>query len=534
MLKRRELRVRTDREVVAFNIGVIVESLQGLGMATDEAIRLARAAEKHFRAEGETPIALEDLTDWLEQRLKDEQPGAMHKRFRRQTPPFVPLCVEHRTKQTPFSKRKLAESLEIVGLPFKQAYALSRQVEQQLRGEGLRVISRRELSHRTALSIETRHGRDLALRFEAHSPDTLEVYITEREGLPMPYSRGILARSLTTIGVAPEHAHYLAKRAETLLWRSGEGVVAREGLRETVSRLLAEEVGEAYATRYRLMRYLRRPRLPLIVLVGGAPGVGKSLVAAELSYRLGIARIVSSDAIRQALRSLISRELSPTLHNSSYEAWHADLLPEERKGARPKRKRVTRGFQHQVRQLSSPLMAIIERNIAEVTSVVVEGIHVVPGFLPTEMLEDALVINVVMTLKDEHIHRKHFEKRGADTHQKRSVSKYLEHFTEIRIINDFIYQQAKAHDIPVIDASDIEHATQQLLDLCLQAALPPSSSSSDDNTANNSNNDDSVDNTHDRKSEESKNSVKDTNSTNSASSADDSLLDVGNEHVVSP
>jgi 2-phosphoglycerate kinase len=480
MLKRRELRVHTDQEVLAFNIGVIVESLQGLGMATDEAIRLARAAEKHFRAEGETPIALEDLTDWLEQRLKDEQTGALHKRFRKQTPPFVPLRVEHRNKQTPFSKRKLAESLEIVGLPFKQAYALSRQVEQQLRGEGLRVISRRELSHRTALSIETRHGRDLALRFEAHSPDTLEVYVTEPEGLPMPFSRGILARSLTTVGVAPEHAHYLAKRAETLLWRSGEGVIAQEGLRETVSRLLAEEVGEAYATRYRLMRYLRRPRLPLIVLVGGAPGVGKSLVAAELSYRLGIARIVSSDAIRQALRSLISIELSPTLHSSSYEAWHADLLPEERQGARPKRKRVTRGFQHQARQLSSPLMAIIERNIAEVTSVVIEGIHVVPGFLPTEMLEDALVVSVAMTLKDENIHRKHFEKRDIDTNQKRSASKYLKHFTEIRIINDFICQQAISHDIPVIDARDIERATQQLLDLCLQAALPSRNDAADD------------------------------------------------------
>lgn len=473
MLKRRDLRVRTDREVVAFNIGVIVESLQGIGMTTDDAIRLARAAEKHFRAQGDTPIALAELTAWLEQRLSDEQPSSVLKRFRKQTPPFVPLCVEHRHKQTPFSKRKLAESLEIVGLPFKQAYALSRQVEQQLRGEGLRVISRRELSHRTALSIETRHGRDLALRFEAHSPDTLEVYVTEPEGLPMPYSRGVLARSLTTVGVVPEHAHYLAKRAETLLWRNSDGVIAREALRETVSCLLAEEVGEAHATRYRLMRYLRRPRLPLIVLVGGAPGVGKSLVAAELSYRLGIARIVSSDAIRQALRSLISKELSPTLHSSSYEAWHADLLPEERHGARPKRKRVTRGFQHQVRQLSSPLMAIIERNIAEATSVVIEGIHVVPGFLPTELLEDALVVSVMLTINDETRHRQHFEQRDTDTHQKRSVSKYLNHFTEIRIIDDFVCQQANHHNVPVIDASDIERATQQLLDLCLQAALPP-------------------------------------------------------------
>ncbi|MEM6428009.1 MAG: AAA family ATPase [Deinococcota bacterium] len=472
MLKRRELRVKTDQKIVPFQLGVIVESLQGIGMATDDAIRLARGAEKHFRAEGKTSVAVDLLTDWLEQTLAEDQPKALVTRFHKQTPPFIPLQVQHNHKQSAFSKRRLAESLEPLGLPFKQAYTLSRQVEQQLRSEGARVVGRRDLNLRIALSLETRYGRDMALKFEAQSPERLELYIDESRDLKLPYSRGVLARSLTTIGLAPEHAHYLAKRVETLLWRSGEDSIARNYLREVVAGLLAEEAGQDYAMRYRQMRHLRRPRLPLIVLIGGAPGVGKSRVASELSYRLGIPRIVSSDAIRQALRSLISKELSPTLHSSSYEAWHAELLPDEHHTARPKRKRVTRGFQHQLRQLSNPLTAIVQRNSDEATSLVLEGIHVVPGFLQLASLEDVLMVEVVLTIDDEATHRKHFEHRDIETGRKRSSQKYLEHFTEIRIIDEFICQQANNHGVPVIEASNIDKATQRVLELCLEVATP--------------------------------------------------------------
>ncbi|MEM7736373.1 MAG: hypothetical protein AAF267_11340, partial [Deinococcota bacterium] len=243
MLKRRELYVKTDKATVPFQLGVIVESLQGIGMATDDAIRLARQAEKHFRAENKTPVAVDVLTDWLEHALAEDQPKALVTRFQKQTPPFIPLQVQHNHKQSAFSKRRLAESLEPLGLPFKQAYTLSRQVEQQLRSEGARVVDRRDLNLRTALSLETRYGRDMALKFEAQSPESLELYIDESRDLKLPYSRGVLARSLTAIGLAPEHAHYLAKRVETLLWRSGEDSIARTYLREVVAELLAEEVG---------------------------------------------------------------------------------------------------------------------------------------------------------------------------------------------------------------------------------------------------------------------------------------------------
>ena len=75
--------------------------------------------------------------------------------------------------------------------------------------------------------------------------------------------------------------------------------------------LLFEQAGETFARRYEFMHALKEPQKPLFIIIGGATGVGKSTLAAELSYRFNIPHIVSSDVIRQALRSLINPALSP-------------------------------------------------------------------------------------------------------------------------------------------------------------------------------------------------------------------------------
>ena len=59
--------------------------------------------------------------------------------------------------------------------------------------------------------------------------------------------------------------------------------------------------------------------LPIIVLVGGATGTGKSTVATEVAYRLGITRVTSTDFVRQTMRAFLSQEFMPSIHYSGLE-----------------------------------------------------------------------------------------------------------------------------------------------------------------------------------------------------------------------
>ena len=129
----------------------------------------------------------------------------------------------------------------------------------------------------------------------------------------------------------------------------------------------------------RLRRYqeLEELDLPIIVLVGGATGTGKSTIATEVAYRLGITRVTSTDFVRQTMRALFSPELMPTIHHSSFEAG-MPLHSAEEEEVDP----LIHGFLDQTRHVLVGVKAAIDRALEEGWSMVLEGVHLVPGMLP--------------------------------------------------------------------------------------------------------------------------------------------------------
>ena len=102
--------------------------------------------------------------------------------------------------------------------------------------------------------------------------------------------------------------------------------------------------------RLRRLQALQQLDLPVILLVGGATGTGKSTLATEVAHRLGITRVTSTDFIRQTMRAFFSREFMPSVHYSSFEAELALTRPTRtcgRRGAarvpRPDAQRARRG-----------------------------------------------------------------------------------------------------------------------------------------------------------------------------------------------
>jgi len=138
-----------------------------------------------------------------------------------------------------------------------------------------------------------------------------------------PYSKTMLTRALTAVGLPTTRAYELALRIEQDLAVSGDSALELGHLEEVARSVLGEEEGAAAVRKLRLYREFRRLDLPIVLMIGGGTGSGKSSVATEVAHRLGITRVTSTDVIRHTMRAFFSEQFMPTIHYSSFEAGRA-------------------------------------------------------------------------------------------------------------------------------------------------------------------------------------------------------------------
>jgi 2-phosphoglycerate kinase len=279
-----------------------------------------------------------------------------------------------------------------------------------------------------------------------------------RDPLPLgepgghPYSKGLMARALVAVGCSIEPAYLLAKHIELDLAERDERTVSLERLEELASEHLGEEVGPDVVARLRRYAAFQSLEVPIVLLVGGATGTGKSTVATEVAHRLGITRVTSTDFIRQTIRAFFSERSMPSVHLSSFEG-----------------DPVLVSFLDQTRNVLVGVDASIDRALAEGWSMVLEGVHLVPGLMPAE-IEGAHVVHVVLAVNDPAVHRTRFHVRDEATGGTRAMDKYLTRLGAIREIQGYLLERAERHGIPVIESSNVEKATTAVLELVLSSA----------------------------------------------------------------
>ena len=279
----------------------------------------------------------------------------------------------------------------------------------------------------------------------------------------LPYSKGLMARALMATGVPAVQAYELALRAESDLRRRGATAVELERLHELAEEVLGVELAVRATGRLRRLRQLRLLDVPIIVLVGGATGTGKSTVATEIAHRLGITRVTSTDFIRHTMRAFFSVEFMPSVHHSSFAAGEA-LPAAEREAGDP----LLLGFLDQTRNVLVGVQASVDRALEEGWSMVLEGVHLVPGMLPPGF-GDALVVHAVLAIDNEDVHAQHFWIRGSDS-ELRPHDKYLDRLGDIRHLQDFIVAEARKTGVPVVQNGNIERAIDAVLELVFDCA----------------------------------------------------------------
>jgi len=276
----------------------------------------------------------------------------------------------------------------------------------------------------------------------------------------LPFSKGLLARTLTGTGISTDRAYELAVAAEADIAQSGRESITFERLGELARETLGEEDGATTMQRLRRFQDLYDLDVPVILLVGGATGTGKSTVATDVAYRLGITRVTSTDFVRQTMRAFFSDAFMPSIHQSSFEA--GDAFPDADDP-------LEFGFLQQARNVNVGVRASSERALEEGWSLVLEGVHLVPGMVELPRPELAVSVFAVLAIDDEEEHARHFHYRDEDSDQ-RPESRYLERFDDIRRLQELIVARARREGVPVIENDDADSAARQVADLVLDAA----------------------------------------------------------------
>lgn len=282
--------------------------------------------------------------------------------------------------------------------------------------------------------------------------DDREITIV-KAGRETPFSRGILAQTLSQAGARAEMAHQIASEVRSeLLAEEIFTVEEEEVLARVRAKLLKKDA--LVVSRLDKWRVLRQTTEPVIVLIGGATGVGTSTLAADVARRLNIQSVIGTDSIREVLRQAISPALLPMLHRSSYGVRREDIripISEE--------ERVVYGYRTQASQVSVGVEAIVDRGIKEGNNLVIEGVHLSPETLLERYRNHPNVCSLVVYLSDEQAHRDRFHLRALGTSMRRPAEEYIAHFSEIRQVHDHIRDTATNAGIFSVENLSIETAS---------------------------------------------------------------------------
>lgn len=273
----------------------------------------------------------------------------------------------------------------------------------------------------------------------------------KKEGYVEPFSRWKLKESITSAGVSRQLAYKISLDIHNELMRKNVKSATDDMIRIMVESHLGR-IDPKARERYVLWSRFRHEKVPLIILIGGASGIGKSSVALEVAHRLGIRKVIGTDTIREIMRYMVAPDLMPAIHHSSYSAWEAlpYSFPE---------KNIVAGFCEQARAVCTGIEAVVSRSIKEGISLVVEGVHIVP-----EMIDDnPNVMTFIISLEDMESHKDRFRSRASETHMRRDARHYIDSIDGIIDIQSFLVESAKKVDVPIIENTEFNDTVKKII-----------------------------------------------------------------------
>lgn len=356
-----------------------------------------------------------------------------------------------------FQTGMVTASLLERGMPAAAAFSLSRDLRNRLMGR--EQITTDELDDELDAML-TELGYTDYLE-PGGSPDAADGPWTPKTA---PFAQHILLRDLVAVGLEPDKAALLSWDLDRELASLDTDEPSAAQVDRALEQLLMR-AGRSYFQRYRLIRWIRRADQPIVLFLGGATGTGKSTLAMEVAFRLGIRMVVSTDMIRETMRTVLSAEVVPGLHDHSFRG----MLQGGQVLSNPQ-ERVLAGFRQQAEQVAAGVRAVIRRALRERTHMIVEGTHLMPPFeryLPTDAVRHS---GLILAVPSEAEHRDRFPRR-AQRQVERDPTAYLEAFQSVRWIHDDLLQAAEDSEALVLPTGEVRTTAMRTLDF-LTEVLP--------------------------------------------------------------
>ncbi|MCS5636005.1 MAG: hypothetical protein NZ990_05770 [Myxococcota bacterium] len=351
------------------------------------------------------------------------------------------LVVEESGVVRPYMRGIMVHSLTARGVSFDDAYSTAQVVADRIRGRGR--VERLELSK----IVHELLGENPEKEEPMPLPTALRV-VGNRGSTH--FSKGTLSQSLLAASLVPDDAFDVARQIESGLIIQGREEVTQGELRRLSYSTLLDRFGERVAERYLVWREFEEPDKPVIILLGGTAGVGKTSLALAVAQRLGVSRMLSTDAIRHIMRIVLSPDLVPAIHVSSFDAYRQ--LPALGHEEDP----VIDGFLSQASTVSVGVRAMLDRAIEENTSLVLDGVALVPGLIDlSEYADRAHVFFLIVAQLDEEAFESQFEAR-ARRQRARDAARYVERLEEILKIQRYLLEQADRNDVSIIDNVNVD------------------------------------------------------------------------------
>jgi len=187
---------------------------------------------------------------------------------------------------------------------------------------------------------------------------------------------------------------------------------------------------------------------PLVILIGGAIGTGKSTFANQITAKIRHITVVPTGIIRSICQSLLSREDFPELYPHTYElvSKTSDTLDRELTISK---------FLKQAQIVQKAVEKIVSFSFSESQNYIIEGNHITPEFI-CSILETFKVIPLFFNVNEIARYKQMI---SGPTH-KRDLSEWQ--YLQVQVIHDYFVKECQSFGVPLFDCTAFNEAEEYL------------------------------------------------------------------------